>query len=82
MAAQHVGVSTIDRRMNQISIKFSEKASVDPTRLMQFVANNKGAQFSPNGLLKFNLRASGAEEIITSLLNLLNEVSVHAEQVA
>ncbi|HEY0565375.1 MAG TPA: TRCF domain-containing protein, partial [Terriglobales bacterium] len=82
IAAQHVGVSTIDRRMNQISIKFSEKASVDPTRLMQFVANNKGAQFSPNGLLKFNLRASGAEEIITSLLNLLNEVSVHAEQVA
>jgi transcription-repair coupling factor (superfamily II helicase) len=82
ISAEAVGVASIDRRLNAISIKFTERANIDPGKLMQFVAANKGAQFSPNGLLKFNLRASGAEDVLKSLLDLLSQLVPETEQVA
>ncbi|MEO8725341.1 MAG: transcription-repair coupling factor [Acidobacteriaceae bacterium] len=77
-----VGVASIDRRLNSVSIKFSGHANIDPGKLMQFVAANKGAQFSPSGLLKFTLRASSAEEILQTLLDLLSQFAPETEQVA
>ncbi len=82
IAAHNSGVATLDRRLNAVSIKFTDSANVDPGKLMKFVAQNKGAQFSPSGLLKFNLRASGTEEILRTLLDLLGQLTPETEQVA
>jgi len=68
-----------------INIKFSENASIDPSRLAQFVAGHKGAQFSPNGTLRFNLKSTHAEDVLGRLTGLLQELSgmvVEAERVS
>jgi transcription-repair coupling factor (superfamily II helicase) len=75
MLAQRVGVAQIDRKQNVVHLKFTEKAEVDPAKLAQFVASNKGAQFSPGGMLKFVLRSTAAEDVISRIAGLLLELS-------
>ena len=75
LLSERVGVASIDRKQHVINIKFSENANVDPSRLAQFVAGNKGAQFSPNGTLRFNLKSIHAEEVLSRLSGLLQELS-------
>ena len=81
LLSERVGVASIDRKQHVINIKFSEDANVDPSRLAQFVAGNKGAQFAPNGTLKFNLKSTHAEEILGRLTGLLQELSGMALEV-
>jgi transcription-repair coupling factor (superfamily II helicase) len=75
LLSERVGVASIDRKQHVINIKFSENANVDPSRLAQFVAGNKGAQFSPNGMLRFSLKSTHAEEVLGRLTGLLQELS-------
>jgi hypothetical protein len=35
-----------------LAIKFDEKAKVAPEKLMEFIQNNEGSNFSPNGILR------------------------------
>jgi transcription-repair coupling factor (superfamily II helicase) len=81
LLSERVGVASIDRKQHVINIKFSENANVDPSRLAQFVAGNKGAQFSPNGNLRFNLKSTHAEEVLNRLTGLLQELSGTALEV-
>ncbi len=82
LAAQAIGVATLDRKLHAVTVKFTEHAAVDPARLMEFVAANKGAQFLPSGLLKFHLRPGGAEEVLSSISALLSSIHAQTEQVA
>jgi len=50
-AAEQIGVEAIDRRHHLLNIKFHKEARVDPARLMAIVANTRGAQFTPAGVL-------------------------------
>jgi transcription-repair coupling factor (superfamily II helicase) len=50
LAAQ-IGVEAIDRRHNQLNIKFHQATRVDPARLMAIVSKTRGAQFTPAGVL-------------------------------
>jgi transcription-repair coupling factor (superfamily II helicase) len=70
-----VGVAGIDRRREVVSVRFTPSANVDPGRLAQFVASQKGAQFTPSGLLKFSLRSTSAEEVLNALKSLLMELA-------
>jgi len=70
-----VGVAGIDRKQNIIHIKFTETAEIDPTKLAQFVASNKGAQFSPGGTLKFVLKSTSAETVIANIRDLLHQLA-------
>ena len=79
---QKVGVAGVDRKQNTMSLRFTEKASVDPSRLAQFVASSKGAQFSPGGTLKFVLRSTNAEEVISAVKELLFGLGAEPVQVA
>jgi len=81
LLSQRVGVASIDRKQQVINIKFTENANVDPSRLAQFVAGDKGAQFSPNGTLKFQLKSTRAEEVLSRLTSLLQELSGMALEV-
>jgi transcription-repair coupling factor (superfamily II helicase) len=67
LLCQRVGVAAIDRRRDLVSLRFTEKANIDPAKVMQFVSQNKGSQFTPQGVLKFSLKAAKAEEILTGL---------------
>jgi transcription-repair coupling factor (superfamily II helicase) len=71
LLAIRVGVTGIDRRREQVSIKFRQNAVIDPARLAQFVSSRRGAQFSPDGTLKFLLKVTAAEEVLRQLRELL-----------
>src|SRR5947209_7036187 len=81
VVAQQAGVQQLDRKGSQVTVKFSERANVDPGKLMKFVAQNKGAQFTPNGILKFTLRVSQPEEVLDSLRQMFEHIGA-LEQVA
>ena len=67
LLSRRLGILTIDRKRERVNIKFAENARIDPPRLAQFVASHRGSQFTPGGMLKFDLPA-GAPELILSRL--------------
>jgi transcription-repair coupling factor (superfamily II helicase) len=75
LLGETVGVFNIERKRDTATIKFTEQATVDPERLARFVASNKGAQFTPGGMLKFNLKSTQPEAVIGQLWVLLRELS-------
>jgi transcription-repair coupling factor (superfamily II helicase) len=75
LLAQRVGVAAIDRKRDQVSIKFSGKAAVDLERLARFVAGERGAQFTPQGVLTFALKTTQADQVLARLRELLNELA-------
>ena len=72
---QKMGVAAIERKQNVVNLKFTENANVDPAKLAEFVAVNKGAQFSPGGTLKFVLRSTSAEDVLAALKGLLQQLA-------
>jgi transcription-repair coupling factor (superfamily II helicase) len=68
-----LGVAQIDRKRGELQIRFTEKASVDPQQLMRLVARNakRGAQFTPQGVLKYPLKASRPDEVLLEIHELL-----------
>ncbi len=72
---QQAGVLGIERKRDLTTVRFRQNASVDPERLAYFVAGQRGAQFSPNGTLKFPLAAKGAEEVLRQLRELLEKLA-------
>jgi len=73
--SQRLGVAQIERRRDAISIRFTEKAAVDPERLARFVQGEQGAQFTPQGVLKFSLKDKQPEMILTRLKALLESLA-------
>jgi transcription-repair coupling factor (superfamily II helicase) len=73
--AVRIGVNTIERKRDQVSIKFRQTAAVDAERLARFVASLRGAQFAPDGILKFTHQASTASEVLAYLKELLVDLS-------
>jgi transcription-repair coupling factor (superfamily II helicase) len=73
--SQRLGVAQIERRRDAISIRFTEKAAVDPERLARFVQGEQGAQFTPQGVLKFSLKDKQPEIILTRLKALLESLA-------
>jgi transcription-repair coupling factor (superfamily II helicase) len=70
-----VGANGIERKRDLVSIRFRENADVDPERLARFVSSQRGAQFTPAGILKFVLKANRADEILAQLRNLLDTLA-------
>jgi transcription-repair coupling factor (superfamily II helicase) len=75
---ERIGVSQVDRKRDQLHIRFTENAGVDPGRLMKLVAKNakRGAQFTPQGVLKFPLAAVKPDEVIAEVRALLEQLAV------
>jgi transcription-repair coupling factor (superfamily II helicase) len=70
-----VGVTGIERRRDEVSIRFRENAKVEPERLARFVSAQSGAQFTPAGVLKFNLKLHRADEVLSRIRNLLDQLA-------
>jgi transcription-repair coupling factor (superfamily II helicase) len=75
LLCERVGVLAVDRKRDSVTIKFTEQASIEPELLARYVAQTKGAQFSPGGVLKFNLKSTQPEAVIDQLQGLLRELS-------
>ncbi|HEX6822604.1 MAG TPA: transcription-repair coupling factor [Candidatus Sulfotelmatobacter sp.] len=71
-----VGVVAIDRKRDSVTFKFRQNASVDPEQLAHFVAGQRGAQFTPDGLLKFVLKATSPDDVLRALRAVLEQLAV------
>jgi transcription-repair coupling factor (superfamily II helicase) len=71
-----VGVNAIDRKRDTVTLKFRQNAAVDPEQLARFVSAQKGAQFAPDGTLKFVLKPTAAADVLRGLRTILEQLSV------
>ncbi len=72
-AAEHLLVQTIERKGDEIWVKFHEQAPVDPQRLAQLVRRRREASFRPDRVLRFRLRERDGN-LLTQVQNVLQEL--------
>lgn len=74
---ERLGIAQADRKRDQIHLKFSEKTTVEPSVAMKLVTKNakRGAQLTPQGVLRFPLSATDPDSILLELQALLDELS-------
>jgi transcription-repair coupling factor (superfamily II helicase) len=77
LECERMGIAQIDRRRGELQIRFMENAAVDPAHLMRLVARNakRGAQFTPQGLLKYPLAALRSDEILLEIHEVLEKLA-------
>jgi len=73
LECERIGIAQVDRKRTELHIRFTENAAVDPQTLMRLVARNakRGAQFTPQGLLKYPLAATRSDEVLLEIHELL-----------
>ncbi len=73
LECERIGIAQVDRKRGELQVRFMENAAVDPAHLMQLVSRNakRGAQFTPQGLLKFPLRATRPDDVLLEIRELL-----------
>jgi transcription-repair coupling factor (superfamily II helicase) len=81
---ERVGVSQVDRKRDQVHLRFASQASIDPGRLMRMVAKNAklGAQFTPQGVLRFPVASKEPIQVILEIRLLLDALVVEQPAVA
>jgi transcription-repair coupling factor (superfamily II helicase) len=81
LQCERTGVAQVDRKRDQIHIRFTGQANIDPGRLMKLVAQNakKGAQFTPQGVLRFPLKATEPGEVLDEIRALLVALAASEE---
>ncbi len=77
LECERIGVSQVDRKRNELHLRFTETAAIDPQQLMRLVARNakRGAQFSPQGVLKFPLASTKPDEVLLEIRELLSQLA-------
>jgi transcription-repair coupling factor (superfamily II helicase) len=75
-----LGIAQVDRKRAELQIRFAENAAIDPQQLMRLVAKNakRGAQFTPQGVLKFPLAATRPDEVLLEVRDLLEKLAPDA----
>jgi transcription-repair coupling factor len=72
-AAERLLVQTIERKGDEIWMKFHEQAPVDPQRLAQFVRRRREASFRPDRVLRFRGREREGN-LLAQVQNVLQEL--------
>jgi transcription-repair coupling factor (superfamily II helicase) len=77
LECEHLGIAQVDRKRGELQIRFMENSAVDPQILMRLVAKNakRGAQFTPQGLLKFPIAATRSDEILLEIHEVLAKLA-------
>jgi transcription-repair coupling factor (superfamily II helicase) len=80
LECERIGIAQVDRKRTELHIRFMEHATVDPQRLMRLVARNakRGAQFTPQGLLKYPLAATRSDDILLEIRALIEDLTPEA----
>jgi transcription-repair coupling factor (superfamily II helicase) len=77
LQAVDAGVTGIERKRDLVSVKFRQDAPVDPVQLAKFVSSHRGAQFLPDGTLKFMTKGLNPQELLDQLHQLLETLIEH-----
>ena len=82
LECERIGIAQVDRRRAELQLRFTESASVDPQNLMRLVARNakRGAQFTPQGVLKYPLASVRPDEVLLEIRELLGALAPAAEK--
>jgi transcription-repair coupling factor (superfamily II helicase) len=77
LECERMGIAQIDRKRAELQVRFTENAAIDPQHLMRMVARNakRGAQFTPQGLLKFPLQATRPDDVLLEIRDLLGKLA-------
>ena len=77
LECERIGIAQVDRKRTELHIRFTENATVDPRQLMKLVARNakRGAQFTPQGLLKYPLAATRSDEVLLEIHELIADLA-------
>jgi transcription-repair coupling factor (superfamily II helicase) len=77
LECERMGIAQVDRKRGELQIRFMENAAVDPAHLMRLVAKNakRGAQFTPQGLLKYPLAAIRPDEVLLEIHEVLAKLA-------
>ena len=77
LLCEQTGVAQMDRKGQMVSVGFTETAGIDPEKLMRLVARNakRGAQFTPQGVLRFPVKATLPSEILSELQELIETLA-------
>ena len=77
LECERIGIAQIDRKRAELQIRFTENAAVDPQHLMRLVARNakRGAQFTPQGVLKFPLAATRPDDVLLEIRELIGNLA-------
>ncbi|MGH9617214.1 MAG: transcription-repair coupling factor [Acidobacteriaceae bacterium] len=83
LLCEQTGIAQMDRKGQMASIRFTETAGIDPEKLMRLVARNakRGAQFTPQGVLRFPVKATLASDVLVELRQLVESVAISAESI-
>jgi transcription-repair coupling factor (superfamily II helicase) len=79
LLCSRLGVTNVDRKRDLVTIKFRQNAAIDAVKLAAFVSSRHGAQFTPDGVLKFVSKPMPASELLTQLQDLLSELASSEE---
>jgi transcription-repair coupling factor (superfamily II helicase) len=81
LECERIGIAQVDRKRAELHIRFRENAAIDPQQLMKLVARNasRGAQFTPQGVLKYPLIAARPDEVLLEIHELLADLATSAE---
>jgi transcription-repair coupling factor (superfamily II helicase) len=82
LQAARVGATAMARKHDRVNIKFRPHAAIDPDKLARFVSSQRGSMFTPEGTLKFSLKASDAQAVLGQLRELLAELTASVAQEA
>jgi transcription-repair coupling factor (superfamily II helicase) len=72
-AAEQLLIQSIERKADEICMRFHERALVDPQKLTQFVRRGREAHLRPEGILRFRLREHD-ENPLAQVQNVLQEL--------
>ncbi len=77
LECERLGIAQIDRKRGELQVRFTEHAAIDPQHLMKLVAQNasRGAQFTPQGVLKYPLAAARPDEVLLEIRELLGNLA-------
>jgi len=71
--AEQLLVQTVERKADEIWMKFHEQTPVDPLRLTQFVRRRREASFRPDRVLRFRVRDREGN-LLAQIQNVLQEL--------
>ena len=77
LECERIGIAQVDRKRAELQVRFSENAHVDPQLLLRLVSRNakRGAQFTPQGVLKYPLSSARPDEVLLEIRELLASIS-------
>lgn len=81
LLCEQTGIAQIDRKGQTLHVRFTETAAIEPEKLMQAIARNakRGAQFTPEGVLRFPLKATLPVEILNEVRGLIGSLTIPKE---